>query len=324
MDTRGQNSGQPGWGAWIDALVEEQGTLTAVAQRLASARGNREAVESVERALRRLRGRGPVPGGVWGERLLRVFGLPDAIDARLRFMGSYHARFVDLPVPLCRDLVQLWDRPPTSDSVAGRFWIGLARATLALRARELDEAARLLDALRPGAVDAHARAEHALARAVSTARAAPAVVPVELAPVEAWLADVAPADAACLRARLVGQIAHAWNRAGRHADAAAIHEALPDGPEVPAFARSRRANGLSYARLRLGDVPSALVHARAAARHAGDAGHVRLRAMALLQLARTTPDTDEGRDARERARAIAVLLADATLLTRVERGEARP
>ena len=140
MPARGQNSGQPSWGAYLDALADEHGSLAAVSERLAATHGWREEVESITRALRRLRDRGSLPGGKWGDRLLRTFGLPGSVDARLRFMGSYHSRFVDLPVPLCSDLVQLWDRPPTSESKAGRLWLSLARATLALRQQLPDEA----------------------------------------------------------------------------------------------------------------------------------------------------------------------------------------
>ena len=107
MATRGQISGQPSWAVYLDDLVAEHGSLAALGERLAATHGWREDVESITRALRRLRTRGCLPGGKWGERLLRCFGLPASVDARLRFMGSYHSRFVDLPVPLCSDLVQL-------------------------------------------------------------------------------------------------------------------------------------------------------------------------------------------------------------------------
>ena len=107
---------------YLDGLIAEHGSLVAVSERLTATHGWREDVESITRALRRLRARGSLPGGKWGERLLRTFGLPGSVDARLRFMGSYHSRFVDLPVSLCLDLVQLWDRPPTSESRRVRAW----------------------------------------------------------------------------------------------------------------------------------------------------------------------------------------------------------
>ncbi len=45
---------------------------------------------------------------------------------------------------------------------------------------------------------------------------------------------------------------------------------------------------------------------------------MRLRAMALLMVARVAVDREEGDEARTRARAIAAALADATLLARCE------
>ena len=128
------------WAGYVDGLIAEHGSLAAVCERLGAIRGYREDVESVGRALRRLRARAGLSGGAWGERLLRTFGLPRPVEARLRFMGQYHSRFVDLPLPLATDLVQLWDRPPTSESRIGRLWLSLARVTLALRADDAAEA----------------------------------------------------------------------------------------------------------------------------------------------------------------------------------------
>ena len=121
------------WASLLDDLVARHGTLASVAEQLAETRNFTEDIGSIERALRRLRARGSRPGGKWGAALVRRFGLPGAVDRRLRFMGSYHSRFVDLPVPLCADLVTLWDRPPTSESKAGRLWLSLARATMRAR-----------------------------------------------------------------------------------------------------------------------------------------------------------------------------------------------
>src|SRR5262245_16147479 len=98
MASRGHKAGQAGvaldWAAFVDGLAEEHGSLAAVAERLAATRAFRDDVESITRALRRLRGRGSRSGGKWGDRLLATFSLPRAVDERLRFMGSYHARFV--------------------------------------------------------------------------------------------------------------------------------------------------------------------------------------------------------------------------------------
>lgn len=304
---------------YLDDLVAEHGSLAALGERLAATHGWREDVESITRALRRLRTRGCLPGGKWGERLLRCFGLPASVDARLRFMGSYHSRFVDLPVPLCGDLVQLWDRPPTSESRVGRLWLALARVTLAFRAQVLDEAAehlRVAKAIAAG--EPAAQIEVALGESLIDARAHPTRAAASLRDVPGWLAQLDGEEADCLRARHVGQLSHALNQAGAIDEAEALHLALPDLPTTPAFARSRRANGIAYGRFRHGDVEAALQHARLAARHAGDAGHVRLRAMALLMVARVAPHEPEGAEALLRARAIGHALADATLLARCD------
>lgn len=322
MVTRGQISGQPSWAVYLDDLVAEHGSLAALGDRLAAAHGWREDVESITRALRRLRTRGCLPGGKWGERLLRCFGLPASVDERLRFMGSYHSRFVDLPVPLCSDLVQLWDRPPTSESRAGRLWLALARVTLALRAREFVAAGEQLRAARGcGASEPAVQVAVALAESLLDSREHPMRAAEALREVPGWLEEIEGDEADCLRARYVGQVSHALNQAGAIEQAEALHLALPDSPTTPAFARSRRANGIAYGRFRHGDVAGALLHARLAARHAGDAGHVRLRAMALLMVARVAGREPEGAEALQRARAIGHALADATLLARCDASE---
>jgi hypothetical protein len=327
MAARGHKGGQPGaalvWGAYVDGLVAEHGSLAAVCERVAALRGYTEDVESIGRALRRLRARGTRSGGAWGDRLLAAFGLPADVGERLRFMGQYHSRFVDLPLPLAADLVQLWDRPPTGESRAGRAWLSLARATLALRANDADAAAihlRTAAAIVPDD-DPLARVELLLARALVDSRGAPAHAPAALDAVPALLAALGGADADCLRARHAGQLGHALHHAGEHARALALHEALPDAADTHPFARSRRANGIAFGLHRAGDRDGALGHARRAATFAGDAGHVRLRAMALLMIARIAGDDVEGNDARARARGIASALGDASLLARCEAAE---
>lgn len=316
----GRIPGQPSWADLVDHLVAEHGSLAQVAARLSETRGFREDAESIGRALRRLRARGAGPGGVWGSRLLATFGLPRSIDERLRFMGSYHSRFVDLPRSLGADLVQLWDRPPTSESRAGRAWLSLARAILASRAKDRDEArAHLATARAAGATEPAIVAELTLGEALV---ADPADVDRLLASVPRALEGIAAGhDADCLRARLAGQLAYAANQRGEIARGEELHRALPDAPSTAPFARSRRANGLAYARFELDDREEARRQAWLAARYAGDAGHVRLRAMALLMVARVTPDDREAGEARDRARAIAVALEDVVLASRCDASE---
>jgi hypothetical protein len=96
-----------------------------------------------------------------------------------------------------------------------------------------------------------------------------------------------------------------------------LYRALDD-EGAPPFARCRRASGLAYSAWRLGRAEEAVALARAACEHAGDGGHLRLRAMALQMLARVGHGAEAAR-AAERARAIAAQLDDETLRLRFAR-----
>lgn len=312
--------------AW---LVEQHGSLSAVAERLSAHRGYVDDAGSVERALRRLRTRGQQDGGTWGARALSAFGLPGAVDARTRWMGAYHSRFTDLPVPLCQDLVRLWDRPPVSEAPASRVWLALAHASCALRLAARDRAAVHLRRARaerrhapPGA-----RAELLLAEAFVASREDVTRVPGLLAEVEPLLSTDMPAeDRACLHARWIDQLAYERNKARGergpdHAGAEALYRTIPVAG-APSFALCRRANGLAYARWKQGHRDEGAALAREACRHAGDGGHLRLRAMALSMLGRIVGGA-EGEDAKRRAIAIAAGLDDEALRLRFERGVAK-
>ena len=104
------------WDTYVAWLVSEHGGVAALAERLVEARRGAESIESVERALRRLRARGVLDGGTWGQRLLHRFGLPPDVEGRLRWMGSYHTRFSDLPRGVCLDHLASWDRAPIAAS----------------------------------------------------------------------------------------------------------------------------------------------------------------------------------------------------------------
>jgi hypothetical protein len=314
----GHDSGQRAgfdWADYVDWLIASAGSLAAVADRLCAQRGHKDDVASVERALRRLRRRGTADGGTWGLRAVTTFGLPGAIDRRVRALAQYHGRLADLPVSTCEDLLRAWDKPPITEARAGRAWIALGRAAIALREARLDAAVALLDRARAdlGAAPVAARLEALLMRAYVQSRA-------DRAAVAAILDDAAPLidavddddDRACLRARLVDHRAYELNQAGQHAAAEALYRALPE--DAPPFARARRASGLAYARWKRGE-PDAVDLAKAAIEHAGDGGHLRARAMALRLHARITGDDDAGR----RALAIARALEDETLLGRFRR-----
>lgn len=283
----------------------------------------------MERALRRLRARGQQDGGAWGARALVAFGLPGAVDARTRWMGAYHSRFTDLPVPLCQDLVRLWDRPPVSEAPASRVWLALAQASCALRlANRAGAAVHLRRARAERRLAApEARAELLLAEAFVASREDVARVPALLAEVEPLLALPMPAeDRACLHARWVNQLAYERNRGrGERAPNPAGAEALYRTIAVagaPSFALCRRANGLAYARWKQGHPAEGAALAREACRHAGDGGHLRLRAMALAMLGRILGGV-EGAEARQRAMAIAAGLDDEALRLRFEQGSGR-
>jgi hypothetical protein len=305
------------WREYVDALVAEHGSLTAVATRLSKHRAYTEDIGSIERALRRLRGRKQEAGGIWGSRALAAFGLPDAAEARAKWMGQYHSRFTDLPLPLCLDLVRLWDRPPVSEAPRAAVWLALAHASCALRGADLDAAAKHVVRARAAKGPPEARAETALVEAFLASRRAPDEVTKLLDETERWLDESMPEDdRACLRARLVDQRAYPLNRAGDHAAAEQLFATLPESG--PPFARYRRASGLAYAAWKgRADKTAAAALAREACRHAGNGGHLRLRAMALQMLARILGDASaEAGAAKSRAAAIVEVLDDEALRLR--------
>lgn len=325
-DSSGQEPGHAAGFTWDDlltALAEQHGTLAAVAWRLVE-HAPGDDVASIQRALRRLRTRGHQDGGVWGQRLLRVFGVPASVESRVRWMGLYHSPFGDLPLPLCVDQLRLWDNPPVSTSRA-RVWLHLGHASCALRRRDLADAATHLaraDAALAGLTDRDdARVEISLARAfLASQRGEP--VDLESAARELAAAELAAPDAACFHARLVDQQAWQINRAGDHAAALALYAALPD-VDVHPFASYRRDAGRAFGMLRLGRRDDALRLAHQAIDHAGDGGYTRLRAMGLMLAARIQGPQD-GAATLARARAIARRLEDAELLARVDRQAAAP
>jgi hypothetical protein len=234
-----------------------------------------------------------------------------------------------LPLPVCRDFVRLWDRPPISDAPASRIWLALAHTTCALRGNELEAAATHLRRGRASFAKAppEARIELLLVEAFMASRADVNAVPGLLVQVEELLAEKMPAhDKACLHARWIDQRAYDKNRAAPgktpdYAGSEALYRTI-DEEGVPAFARCRRANGLAYALWKQGFAEDAAAFARRAAEHAGDGGHLRLRAMALNMLARIISGP-ESEHARQRAAAIAASLDDEALQLRFERGWAR-
>lgn len=135
-----------------------------------------------------------------------------------------------------------------------------------------------------------------------------------------------PSDRACLHARWIDQRAYEINKsAARDGEAAAAAEVLYRTIPVenaPSFALCRRANGLAYARWNQGDHEGGAAFAREACRHAGDGGHLRLRAMSLQMRARIVGGR-EGEESRARALAIVTSLDDEALRLRFTGGALR-
>lgn len=313
------------WEDYVGWLVASQGSLAAVAERLSALRGYADDVGSIERALRRLRTRGQRDGGTWGARALAAFGLPEAVDGRTRWMGAYHSRFTDLPLPLCQDLLRLWDRPPVNEAPSSHVWLALASSTCALRGDDRESAKKHLSRARPmmGKAAVEARIELVLTEAFIASREEVERVPLlldEVGPLFELPMD--PRDRACLYVRWIDQRAYERNRSwgGKKPDPAAaeaLYRTIPT-EDAPAFALSRRANGLAYARWKQGFPEEGAALAREACRHAGDGGHMRMRAMALNMLARIVGGA-EGEAAKRRAISIAADLEDESLRLRFER-----
>jgi hypothetical protein len=316
------------WAALVGDLVDGYGTLHAVAEHLAERRQFEEDVESVEKGLRRLRTKGSGSGGVWGDRVLSVFGLPGPVADRVRWMGQYHTRFVDLPATLAEDLLRPWDRPPVSESAA-RIWVLLGRVNLALR-RRADPSALLEQArLTEGRAEPAARIEYALVESYATSRTdaerSASALTHARALLDTHAGDLSPDDHACLLARAIDQVAYHLNRPHTgppdHAAAADLYRQIPaDGP---LFAQCRRANGLGWSLLKLGDAEGARREAERSVSAAGDAGSLRMRAMALSlmgQVLETLGDRPGAEARRTRADAIARHLEDEALALRFRRG----
>jgi len=306
------------WERYLEQLTAEHGGWTALTHLLIRRAG--EAIElpddpgSIERALRRLRSKGNAPGGQYGRWLVRYFGVPQPLEDTARWMGQYHGRFADLPVSLREAQLRLWDRPPIAESPAA-CWIHLGLASVALRRGDRASAEQRLARVRGPSVPAAAQAEallmHArLAMDGGDAAGAQRALDDAETPIAA-LADGVDRD--CYRARWLDQRAYHLIHGGpkpQLAAAARLYRSI-DARSPAAFALFRRDHGLAYCHWKLGDAARAAEHARAAVEHAGDAGLLRFRAMALELLAHIDPR--QAGAARARARRIAAELGHADL-----------
>jgi hypothetical protein len=289
------------WDRYLAQLTAEHGGWTAVVDLLIRRAGGAVALPedpgSIERALRRLRRKGNAPGGQYGRWLVRYFGVPRPLDETARWMGQYHGRFAELPRSVCEEQLRLWDRPPIAQSPAA-CWIQLGLAASALRRRDRDEAARQLARVRSEGLPAAARAEALLLRARLASDTGGDVAAI-LDEAAACIASIAPGeDHDCYHARCVDQRAYRLLHGGGAVPAAArLYRSIASGSAAP-FARFRRDHGLAYCYWRLGARERAARHAADAAEHAGDAGLLRFRAMALRLLAHIEPRRARGLRAR--------------------------
>ncbi|HUS31481.1 MAG TPA: hypothetical protein VMZ53_23410, partial [Kofleriaceae bacterium] len=108
------------WGEYVERWVDDCGGWLPLADQLID-RGQ-ELVEipldpqTVERGLRRLAKRAHKPGGQYGRWMLRFFGFTSPVEQWVKWLGTYHSRFADLPCSLRLELLAMWNRPPISES----------------------------------------------------------------------------------------------------------------------------------------------------------------------------------------------------------------
>ncbi len=322
MTMRADSTPALSWGDYISTLAVQHGSLAALALKLSLAEGANADPATVERALRRLRTKEHQDGGKYGRWLLRTFGVPREVESRAKWMGVYHSRFTDLPVSLCLDQLRLWDRPPVAESRT-RTWLELGFATCALRLHDLEDAHARLARARGGYGTTAGRIEARLLDAYLASRRK------DLRGAVAILDDVEPLldhrdldvdERSCLLARWLDQRAYqllhpAAGAKPNLAEAKRLYQRIPSR-NTTFFAACKRESGLAYVCFRVGDVASAVAHAEAACRHAGDGGFVRLRIAALGLLAHILGDA-KGSTVRARATRAARSLEDEELLSRL-------
>jgi hypothetical protein len=313
------------WADYIARWIDDCGGWLPLADQLIHRAG--EAVEialdpqTVERGLRRLSRRGHKPGGQYGRWMLRFFGFTSPIEQWLKWLGTYHTRFADLPCGLRLEQLALWNRPPVSESpLACWILVGIANAHHSLLDLETCETwlSRAEDRVR--AAGPAAEIEVALLRAqLLIDRNDREAANLAADQVEARLAALPAADVPPYRARLQDLRALHYTRPppGLLPDIARARElyaAIPDSA-IP-FVSFRKALGLAYCAWRLGDVNEAVVLAQRAADDAGDGGLVRMRVIALNMLSRALMG-EQAAAVNERAHRMATALEDEDLLRRV-------
>lgn len=322
------------WSEYIERWVEDCGGWLPLADQLIHRAGDAVEIPSdpgtVERGLRRLARRDHKPGGQYGRWMLRFFGVTSPVEQWVRWLGTYHTRFADLPSGLRLEQLALWNRPPIAESSLA-CWIHLGIASAHLSRLDL------------------ATCDHWLARAEHHVAAAGPLAMVECALIRAEIAT-GVGDHAALTEQLAivsERLPTANLPANELAPYIARHEALraarftkPPAGEAPDLERARahylaipestipfvafrRCLGLAYCAWQLGDVAEATQLVQRAIDEAGDGGLVRMRVMALNMLSQILPEPAAAA-ITERARRMAGTLEDEKLLLRLGPRRPRP
>jgi len=255
--------------------------------------------------------------------MLKFFGFTSPIDRLVRWLGTGHSRFSDLPCGLRLEHLALWNRPPVSESPLV-VWVYAGIASAHFSRLDRDACAHWLGRAEPHARAAgiNAELEVGLLRAqLEMALEERAAARARLDALAARLRDGAqtPVDTECFRARLHYQRAMLCTRPaeGEQADIARArehYEAIP--PSAIPFVSFRRSVGLAYCAWKRGDLDEALALAHRAVDDAGDGGLIRMRVAALNMLSRVVSPQDAAL-VNERARRMAAQLGDEELMQRV-------
>ena len=319
------------WAAYVARWVDDCGGWLPLADALISrARGRFDVPDdpqTVERGLRRLARRDHKPGGQYGRWMLRLFGVTSSIEQWVRWLGTAHTRFADLPASLRLEQLTLWNRPPVSETpLVAWIELGIAHAHHSRLDHDACDQWLARAALRAPAAGPTAELELVLAQLEMESDARRhATAPARLAAADTLLDRAGDADADVYRARLAIQRAVLCTRprAGEAIDlegARRHYAAIPES-SVPYVACSR-ALGLAYCAWSLGDAAEAATWATRAIDEAGDGGLVRLRVRALNMLSRIV-DGERATEVNARAHRIATMLEDEELLRRVAQSAPR-
>jgi hypothetical protein len=315
------------WAEYVDRWVDDCGGWLPLADQLIHrATGAVEIAadpQTVERGLRRLARRGHQPGGQYGRWMLRYFGFTSPVERLVRWLGTGHSRFSDLPCGLRLEHLSLWNRPPVSESPLV-VWVYVGTASAHGSRLDREACAHWLGRAEPHARAAgiNAELEVGLLRAqLDMELGNRAAADARHLALDATLraADLSVVDAQCYRARLQYQRAVMCTRpadgdAPDLAQARAHYDAIPEST-IP-FVSFRRSVGLAYCAWKRGELDEATRLARRAVDDAGDGGLIRMRVAALNMLSRVL-SPESAAVVNERARRMAAQLGDEELMQRV-------